>query len=285
MGQLEESRKALDEAIALYQRLGDWQHWGVCMAMAAQAAYWSGDFHRGVDLWTELYATARKRGDRLQQAWGLNGQSEGLLRIGSAAAPQQAIALLQTATGLFTENIDKVSAMSSYGLLAVAHFRAGNLDLACHAARQTMRLIEQSSATSYYALVGYASAANTYFELCEHRSGPDSKPFLRETRGVRGIGPLCADVPGGPAQRLALSESPRVADGEGQGRDERVAQVHRYGGAAEDALRRGLAHAEIGRHLPAADAARSIHLAQANALLAAAGASFDLTRLQQKLCN
>ena len=59
MGQMEEARKALDQAIALYQRLGDWQHWGVCLAMAAQAAYWSGDFHRGVDLWTQLYATAQ----------------------------------------------------------------------------------------------------------------------------------------------------------------------------------------------------------------------------------
>jgi hypothetical protein len=46
-----------------------------------------------------------------------------------------------------------------------------------------------------------------------------------------------------------------------------------------------LAHAEIGRCLPAADAARSIHLAQANDLLAAADASFDLTRLRQELRN
>ena len=120
-GEAERAQNALQQAVAIYQQVGDWQHWGECMAMMAQASYVAGDFQCGHSLWTECYATARSRGDQLQQAWGLNGQAEGLLATGGMEQTDEAILLLRTALGLFTENADKISLGGSYGLLARAN--------------------------------------------------------------------------------------------------------------------------------------------------------------------
>ena len=81
---------------------------------------------------------AQSRGDCLQQAWGLNGQADGLLRIGRPEQVPEAIALLHSALGLFHENIDKISVIATYGLLALAYLRqeqrrrhGGRLRTAC----------------------------------------------------------------------------------------------------------------------------------------------------------
>ena len=81
-----------------------------------------------------------------------------------------------------------------------------------------MRLIEHSSSTSYYALVGYASVAATYVELWERESSLNCKSYFRETRAVcEALEPPCANIPGGLAQRLVLSGSSAMADRETQG--------------------------------------------------------------------
>ena len=96
MGEAGKARDALGEAVDIYGELGDWQHWGECMAMLAQANYCAGDFRGGLELWTEAYAMARSRGDRLQQAWGLNGQAEGILRTTGTEQAEEVISLLRT---------------------------------------------------------------------------------------------------------------------------------------------------------------------------------------------
>ncbi|MGD0897910.1 MAG: adenylate/guanylate cyclase domain-containing protein, partial [Thermoguttaceae bacterium] len=168
MGEAAEAQPALQNAIEIYHRLGDWQHWGECMAMLAQACYVAGDFPRGHELWSETYAMARNRGDRLQQAWGLNGQAEGILRIGRPEQVEEAVALLSAAIGLFTENIDKVSVLGSYGFLAVAQLRRGDRQAAWEAAENGIRFIEGiRSPASYYMLGGYSGVAATYLDLWE----------------------------------------------------------------------------------------------------------------------
>ncbi len=168
IGQLEAAEKSFAEAIDISRRLGDWTHWGETVAAAAQAAYYLGHFERGRQAWSELYEQAKKRGDELQAAWGLNGRSEALLKFGREGHADEAVALLDEAIALYQSNIDLISLMGSYGLLALAHVRRGDNQAARLAAEAGLRLADQLGApTGYYSLNGYAHVARTYLHLRE----------------------------------------------------------------------------------------------------------------------
>jgi class 3 adenylate cyclase/tetratricopeptide (TPR) repeat protein len=284
-GEAAQAQDALRQAIAVYSRLGDWQHWGECMAMTAQASYVMGDFRRGLDLWTEFYATARTRGDHLQQAWGLNGQAEGLLRTGGAEQAEEAISLLGTALGLFTENTDKISMLSSYGLLALANLRRGDRQSALQAAENGMQLIdEMPSPTAYYLLGGYVGVASTYLELYEAGDSDQRKALGPQVhKACRALRRLARPLPlGGPSacrckgQTLWLSGHQRAAW-------KAWKKCLQVASRLEMPYEEALAHLEIGRRLPLGHPERDSHLTLARDMFASLNTPFDLDRARRLL--
>ncbi len=239
-----------------------------------------GEFRRGLDLWGEAYAMARSRGDRLQQAWGLNGQAEGLLRSGGPDELEQVVSLLAAAGGLFTENADKISVLATHGLLAAAQLRRGDQQAAWEAAEQGMQLIRAMRApASYYMLGGYHGVAAAYLGLWEaanHDHGPllaqRARAACRALRHFARILPL-----GAPAAAICAGRAAWLA-----GR--RRAAIKAWKAALKAAARlrmpyeEGLAHLELARHLAAAHPDRPTHLARARKIFAAVGARFDLER-------
>jgi tetratricopeptide (TPR) repeat protein len=290
MGEPAEARAALHNAIQIYRQLGDWQHWGECMAMLAQAAYTAGDFARGLEWWAEAYAMARSRGDRLQQAWGLNGQVEGLLRTGGPDELQQAMAFLHSAVELFTENIDKVSVLGSYGWLGVAHLRREDPQAAWEAAESGLRLIREIRApTAYYMLSGCSNVAAAYLGLWEADwSGPAGGsaafPVAERARAAcRALARFARILPLGlPASRLAKGRLASLLK-------KPTAAMHAWKAALRAATRlhmpyeEAVAQFEIARHLPPQHPQRQVRLARACDLFTAAGARFDLARARQLL--
>ncbi|GIW78338.1 MAG: hypothetical protein KatS3mg105_0145 [Gemmatales bacterium] len=155
----------LNEAISIFEKLGDQPHRGECLAVKAQAKYMEGDFQEGLRLWREVFHSAQTRGDFLQVAWGMNGQAEAALIRGQT---EQAIDFLESAARLFADNIDRVSEVSTRGMLAVAYRRLGDSRRAIDAAVQAQRLIEETgSPTGYYLLGGTADVAHVFLTLLE----------------------------------------------------------------------------------------------------------------------
>ena len=253
--------------------------------MMAEAAYCAGDPERGVRLWTELHATACNRGDRLQQAWGLNGRSEGLLRTGGKEQAGEAAALLGAALRLFAENTDRISVLTTHGLLAVAQFRAGNRQAARQAAEDGMRLVEMlSRPTSYYMLGGYWGVASTLLDLWETESPERGKVIAgRAMQACRALARYARAFPlGGPSACLCNG---RVAWLAGRRRAAMRAWRKCLAIAARLGMpwEQGLAHLEIGRHLPAGSPERQEHLARAGEIFARTHSRFDLARTQDLL--
>ena len=288
MGEAAEAQAVLPNAIEIYRQLGDWQHWGECMAMLAQAAYSAGEFQRGLQWWAEAYAMARSRGDRLQQAWGLNGQAEGLLRTGGPEELQQAMAFLQSAVELFTENIDKISVLGSYGWLGVAHLRREDFPAAWQAAESGRRLIREiRSPTAYYMLAGCHGVAATYLGLWEAKWPGDAGlasalPLAGRAReACRALARFARILPVGlPVARLTkgraawLVRKPKAAMRAWKAAIRAATRLHMP-------YEEGLAQLEIARHLPPQHPQRQARLARACELLAAAGARCDLARAEQ----
>jgi eukaryotic-like serine/threonine-protein kinase len=247
--------------------------------------YCAGDFRRGLELWTELYSTARSRGDRLQQAWGLNGQAEGLLRTGGVEQADEAVALLNTALGLFMENIDQVSVLGSYGVLASAQLRRGDLDSARRAADDGLTLIEGLSApTGYYMLGGYSGVAGTYLALWEAGGNGDRDAVAtRAARACRALRRYARTFPvGKPSAELCCGCAAWIM---GNHRAARKAWSRCLAVASRLNMPylEGLAHLEIGRHAAADHPDRHEHLARARDLFASSSTPFDLARAEQLL--
>jgi class 3 adenylate cyclase/tetratricopeptide (TPR) repeat protein len=176
-GRITESEVELEEAVDICEQLGDWQHWGENKAVLAQAAYFRGDFQQGQRLWTELYDAAAARGDQLQQAWGYNGRSEGLLKFGREGSAEQAVELLEKALVLFADNVDRISQIGSCGLMAQAQLRLRHYEAAREAIESGLKLARLlGSPTSYYSLGGYAGctqAALAIWELNRPQGDPN----------------------------------------------------------------------------------------------------------------
>ena len=282
-GDAAQATDTLRQAIDVYARLGDWQHWGECMAMMAQAAYVVGDFRRGIEVWTEFYSTARSRGDQLQQAWGLNGQAEGLLRTGDAPQIDQAILLLHAAMALFTENIDKISLVTSYGLLASANLRRGDREAARRAADDGMELLETlPSPTSYYLLGGYVGVTETYLALSDGAERQDRRLLASRVRqACRALGRYARTLPlGGPAACRCKGQALWL-----NGKRNRALRAWekslRLAARLQMPYDEALAHLELGQHLPAGHRQREAHLTRACDRFASIGAQFDLDRARK----
>lgn len=93
--QLEEASNLLEEALRLWQRLGDSRH--LAMTLSELAAVWTfrGDAARSIDLYRQSALISRELGDQYFQSWALFG--EGLLRW--------QLGELELATALMAESI------------------------------------------------------------------------------------------------------------------------------------------------------------------------------------
>src|SRR5439155_22410495 len=124
--------EALEQAGALFDRLGDAPHRGECWGLLGHVNYLQGNFARGGEFWARVHTTASRRDDTLQQAWGLSWCGQGSLLLGRTA---EAIPALQAAVTRLRDNPDRTTELAAYGLLAMAHWRRGERGLAEQAAR------------------------------------------------------------------------------------------------------------------------------------------------------
>lgn len=178
LGKCHQARTRFAAAIEICERIGDWQHWGETMAASAQACYYCGESELGLTTWRELFDKASSRGDDLQRAWGLNGQAEGLLRLGGKDRADRAARYLEEALGLLSQDEDRVSHFGSFGLMALAQLRRGEPIAARRAADAGLQLAnELATPTGYYTLNGYYGVARTYLALWE-ANGSDGDPDL-----------------------------------------------------------------------------------------------------------
>lgn len=283
IGACTEAQSRFEQALAICERIGDWQHWGETMAPHAQAAYYCGDFQLGLDRWTELHKRAQERGDNLQRSWGCNGLAEGLLRLGGQDHANEAVALLNMSLAFFAENIDRVSKFGAYGLMALAQWRRGDAAAARQAADAGMKLAQELGTPSgYYTLNGYFGVARTYLELWEASPGAvDPTLPLAARQACRALLRYGRIFPVGmPCALLCHGLADWIA-----GRQRRAMRRWRRGLATADRLRlpysAGLLHYTVARHLPADSAERHSHQEAAQRLFSQQRAEFELVASQK----
>ncbi|MCB8984256.1 MAG: AAA family ATPase [Ardenticatenaceae bacterium] len=106
VGDWDRAEKEVDQALAIYSRLGDWRRWCVAAWMWPQVAQSQAQFERARTLWSELYDVALSSQDTRHQVRSRGGQVFNLLSLGLI---DEAFVCGDAVTGLLEENPEMVS--------------------------------------------------------------------------------------------------------------------------------------------------------------------------------
>lgn len=279
IGHWQEARVVLEEAVDIYEQLGDHRGWGASWTLLAQVAYYEGDFVRSNEMFVELYNTARRNGDVLQQAWAQGGQGQNLLRLGRAA---DACRFLEQANAALAQNEEVPSQISNDGLLALGYLRQRQLDRAQQAAQAAADLLQTIPVpTAYYLIEGYAGYAETCLAVWEASSGlPPAQRAPLVERARQACAALAAFA------RIFPIGQPRMHLWQGLstwllGKPAQAHRIWHEGLKVAERLampyEQGLLHYELGRHLTGP--ARREHLQQAYELFTRLNATGEAQRV------
>ncbi|MFN8501242.1 AAA family ATPase [Kouleothrix sp.] len=286
VGQWESVIRDCRQAIAIAERLGDQALWGEAVAIMRGSTGFTGNLVASDQLAGELYDTARRNSHQLHEVWGLSQLASSKLLLGQIdqafEMATQCLARID-ATGV----ADELNRITAYGVMATAQLWRGNHAEARQLADVTARLLPASGRTSYAVFESYMSVAEVYLMLWEkaRSAATDDAASLRAAarQACRALWRFARIYP------IAL---PRAWMHQGQfhwlnGRPERA---HAAWHTSADLARRmqmryhqGLAHFEIGRHLPADLPEQRAQLHRARELFEQTGGAHALAEVRALL--
>lgn len=259
-------------AMSIARSLGDRRRADECFGLLLVAAHYQGDFARALGMSEESHMSAHKRGDAQFEIVGRIGQAENLL---VQDRTREAIDILREAPALLVKAPDITQEMKVHVLCAIAHFRAGDLSHALECARAGFEMVERRPPMATHALGAYSGLAELYLSLWENGDAAYAKLAGRACAALRAF---ARTFPVGQPRSLLLDGNRLWM----LGRKRRA--VHAWSRSLDKAehlgmpYEEGLAHLEIGRHLPLAAPKRREHLDRAADTLSRIGAAFDLDR-------
>jgi tetratricopeptide (TPR) repeat protein len=286
-GEWAAARDALARAYERFEQLGDRRWCETTVLTLANLNYNQGQFARCGELYDQAYESARRRGDVQAQAWAMVAQALVPLPLGRTDAALERVAALDAwlanSVALLS---DRATEINAYGIRALAHTRRGERALALQTIEQAVRLIEQSSPSAYYGLTGYGAAAEVTLTLLEasdagsvereelQRLADQACMALRNFARLFPIGQPQAWLWKGLRDWLAGKPSRAHAAWQ-----KSLARAERL----EMPYEEGLAHFEIGRHLPANDPRWRRHLLRADEIFSQLGAAHHQARVRVTL--
>ncbi len=280
-------------------QLGDRYRWDDGMGNLAIVKYYQGNFAASARLSDDVFASARRRDDPHNQAWALRSRVYCRLPAGEFTTAQAELRQIESLLAEESHIVDQALRIDTLALLAQVQTELGQREAALSAAGQALALLAGTSPVSYLSLPGYAGVACTYLRLWEQdiaqHSGrsphqPDSPAAGQRSPLAMAARRACKFLRGYARVFPVGQPQARLWQGlfEWQSGRRRVA-TEQWQQSLRQATRlkmpydEGLAHYEIGRHLPLTEAQRRAHLEQAIAIFERLAAPEPLRRAQEAL--
>lgn len=278
----DKARDEISRSEVLYHQLGEQRRYRQARIVWGFGALQTGD----LELASQIYEEGERAcDDRLHQSWGLLGLGRIALWQGH---PDRAVQRLETALQLIRENSDHGHEILCLGTLALAHGDQEDRQAAFEGAEMAARRILAAPPfpSEFHSVAGYVYAAEACLALWETGAAAalGLAPGELSSRAQRLCGALRRSALVFPVGRPGSWRCQGLLRWL-QGSPSRAFKAWRKGLAAAEALGmswdEGLAHLEIGRHLPEADPARHHHLERAQEIFAQIGAVRGLARVRQ----
>ena len=274
IGQWAHARESLERAVAINGRLNDHAHREECLAMLAELHYHQGEFRRFRDLYVEVLSSALDSGNSLSEEWGLIGTGQAKWMLGETDEAPALLEVPAAAGGGAPEAAYLPTQMLRFADLSLGHLYRGEIGPAREAAKVALDLITQMAPVYVTTIKGCADVAEVCLTLWELADTAAADGVVRDAlRACKALTRMARVFPIAKPRALLCQGWAASLSGK-PGRANRA-----WRGSLQLAERlkmpfeRALAHHELGRHLPAGDAARDLHLKCAGELFDQMGAA------------
>ena len=282
VGNWSEATRLLEDALAISERLGDQRRREDILGNLSAVNFFQGNFDSSSCFADDLIRIARRRNAEHSHAFGLQGKAFALLHMGQFEAAMSGLQELQSLMTDDSKITDEALMLEMYGLLSAAYLRQGKYQQALDKAEQALALSANATPSNYSSYTGYTGPAYVYLSMLE-----DGQALKNGDKGaakaLKTLRKFARVFPIGEPRRWLYEGWNRWLSGKHSSAQK--AWDRSLASAVELDMRydQGLAHFEIGRHLPGGDQARQENLKQAADIFKQTGAGYDLDRTQKLL--
>ena len=257
-----------------------------CRALVGALTVFSAQFERGLETWLDTLRLSLASGNRQTEVWSTLGRGDMLLRLGRYAEAAESYA---AAAPLVDEDAMRSEAVWRLGMLGLTRLRLGDEDEAYRYADRALSHLLATAPVIYYMQHCTAAVAETFLSLVEMKVDPDRashEALLRRARQA------CSCMRRFAGRFLLGRPHADIWDGLLAWIDGRSGRAMRSWQRAitlserlHTPFERGLAHLEIGRHLPSNANDRQYHLHVAAGLFERLACAGELARVRAELAR
>ncbi|MNY04739.1 Tetratricopeptide repeat protein [compost metagenome] len=256
-GRFRESVAALHEAARLSETVGDRRQQGLCLMIMGNIHANLGEYEEALTLYRTIFAEAKRFGDVQQPVEALIGQSMCLMRLERL---DEALESLQAVPPLLESCQDPTLEVDYLGVLALTLLRSGRPEDALAQARRALAAVRQAPPTTYNFLQTYRSLSEVFLTLVEQAPVPDPELVQDVREMARQLHPIIALQKTNRAFALILLGRAEWQAGRRKHGQKLWRMALKLATREQNSYVMGLAHLELGRHLPHGKRSRAKHL-------------------------
>ena len=197
VGKIAKARQMFHDAAAVFEPLGDRHLWSECVLLESMTLTRQGKLNESDALWQKLRAQVVVWGNRQIEEGAILGQAEIAIIQGRL---DEALALLDHVEPNLEEFFGAAEKIWLLGMRGRALLRKGDLTAALVAAEQATSVIDAATPSNFYALEGYASAAEVVLAAYEDNPNNDTQKQARD--GLKGFAKYTKVMPLGEPRLL-----------------------------------------------------------------------------------
>ena len=160
-GEWETAHTKTTHSVAVHERYGHRRMVEEGILIQAYNHFFTGDFSKSADLFSQMETRAEARGDRQSLSWAKQGIVRALLRLGEVERPRT---IVESSRSLIR---DQLSIIDSHGTSAYAWARAGNWTQAFAEAEAGLAVVSQSPQPTFTVAPALSFLAETYIDAYE----------------------------------------------------------------------------------------------------------------------
>jgi len=282
VGDWDMARKDYEEGIAIFDQLGERPARGLSQGALAAVLKYQGHLQESLSIATHLFNEAVHRGDMLLQANGISALMSLSLRLGDL---ESVLKYSKLAQSIIDKEYNQNTDLRNIGLLGLYYARLENYGLARQQAERGLAIAAKMNPAVYATVEGFTSLPELFVLLYEAASDDEGrKSTLKQLeRALRALWNFARRFTfARPVYYIYMGSMHWLANNPQQARrfwDRGLAMAESLKMPYELAM----GHFEVGRHLPADDAAREDHLRKALSEFERIGARLEATRVQTVL--